>query len=32
MEEQEEISPLVLDGCIKSVQLSITSDEEIVIH
>lgn len=31
MEEQEEIAPLVLDGCIKSIQLSISSDEEIVI-
>lgn len=31
MEEQEEIAPLVLDGCIKSIQLSIASDEEIVI-
>lgn len=31
MEEQEEIAPLVLEGRIKSIQLSISTDEEIVI-
>jgi hypothetical protein len=32
MEEQEEIAPLVLDGCIIGVQLSIANDKEIVIQ
>ncbi|KAJ3708734.1 hypothetical protein LUZ61_012439 [Rhynchospora tenuis] len=30
--EEQEIAPLVVDGCIKSIQLSIASDEEICTY